>query len=63
MHSDAEIRLGGGAMGSVAEEEVRITYLQLAVYSEEDYHRLPRRDRFVWDLSLRPTITSAIRVQ
>jgi hypothetical protein len=50
MHSDAEIRLGGGAMESMAEEEVRMIFLQLPVYSEEDYHRLPRRDRFVWDL-------------
>ncbi len=34
-----------------AAEEARQLFLTLEVYSEEDYRKLPRRDRYLWDVS------------
>jgi hypothetical protein len=34
-----------------AAEEARQIFLTLEVYSEGDYRKLPRRDRYLWDVS------------
>jgi hypothetical protein len=31
-------------------EEAREAFLRLEVYSEDDYRKLPRRDRYLWDV-------------
>ncbi len=36
-------------MRSAAKNAVNAIFRDLEVYSEEDYRRLPRRDRYVWD--------------